>query len=454
MSAPLLRPTTLLRAASCLAVLWGWLLAAPVGKGLDLMPHSFSRSKQFVVYAREGALRGAIGTLGEETKRGILGILDQRDDWKIPIVLDLRAPDPGLPGDRPPIRLIFAQTGTGLKIELDLLTGEAGRGTRIQDELVRTVVLSLAYRESISLPAGRPYTLPPPWLVEGISAYLDNQENGVSATLFAALLPTLQTMSCTDFLGKDPSGMDSTSRGVYRAWAYNLVCLLLRELPGGRDGLAAFIHDLPNTTQASANSAETLGKYFPELAASPDALAKWWTLALARLATADRYQPYTVEETERQLQALMTFPGPVQPKSGEVPAMYTLADYETFTPLKQNEKLLKGVKSGLVLLAAQASPFYQPIVAGYQEVVKALSRSHTKGIAERLHALEAMRRKALQRRDEIADYVNWYEATQMATKSSAFNDYFQAAHQLETPRKIHRPDAISAYLDSLDTEFQ
>ncbi len=435
-------------------LLAGLLLSPPVGRALDLMPHSFSRSKQFVVYAHEGALRGAVGTLGDATKSSLLDLFGQRDDWKIPIVVDLRAPEPGQPDARPPVRLVFAQTGTGLKIELDLLTGEAGRGTRIQDELVRMIMLSLAYQDANRLPAGRPYTLPPPWLVEGLSAYLDNQENGVSASLFAALLPTLQTMSSTEFLGKDPAGMDSTSRAVYRAWAYNLVCMLLRELPGGRESLAAYVRDLPNTPQAVANSAETLGKYFPELAASPDALAKWWTLALARLATADRYQLYTPEESERRLQAMLTFPGPAKAKSGEEPPAYTLGDYQKFTPLKKDDHLLDGLRSSLVLLSGQASPFYQPIVLGYQEVVAKLIRNRTKGVDEDLRILERARRNALKQRDGIADYVNWYEATQVSTKSNAFNDYFHAAHQFDTLQRIHRPDPISAYLDSLDTEFQ
>ena len=429
------------------------LSARPV-RGLDLMPHSFSRSKQFVVYARDGALRGAVGTLGDETKNGVLGMLGLRDEWKIPIVLDLRPPDPGLPGARPPVRLQLSQTGAGMKIELDLLTGEAGRGTRIQDELVRTVLLALAYQNFTGLPPGHSCTLPPPWLVEGLSAYLDNQENGVSASMFAALLPTLQTMAPTDFLGKDPAEMDSTSRGVYRACAYNLVCLLLRELPGGRGELAAFVSDLPNTAPADANSGATLGKYFPELAASPDALAKWWALALAQLASADRFQMYTAGETERRLQALLTFPGPVKPKSAEAPKTYTLADFQEFTPLKQNARLLEGLRTGLVILSGQASPVYHPIITGYQEVVAGLVRNRTRGVGERLRVLDGMRRDALQQRDGIVDYVNWYEATQVSTQSNAFNDYFHAARQFDANQKIHRPDPISAYLDSLDTEFQ
>ena len=433
----------------------GLILPVRLGHGLDLTPHSFSYSKQFVVYAQDGAIRNAVGTLGDDAKNGVLGLLGARDKWKIPIVIDLRPPEPGLPDARPPVRLQFSQTASGMKIELDLLTGEAGRGTRIQDELVRTVLLALAYQNATAgLTPGRAYTLPPPWLVEGISAYLDNQENGVSASMFAALLPTLQTMGNMDFLKKDPAGMDSTSQAVYRACAYNLVCLFLRDLPGGRGELAAFVNDLPNTTQGVANSGESLGKYFPELAASPDALAKWWALALAQLAAGDRFHMYTAEETERRLQALLTFPGPVAPKSAAPPKTCTLADFREFTPMKENARILEDLRAGLVLLSGQASPIYHPIVTGYQEVVAALIRNRTGGVGQRLRELEARRRDALRQRDGIMDYVNWYEATQVPTQSGAFNEYFHASHQLDASQKIHRPDPISAYLDSLDTEFQ
>ena len=42
----------------------------------------------------------------------------------------------------------------------------------------------------------------------------------------------------------------------------------------------------------------------------------------------------------------------------------------------------------------------------------------------------------------------------MSTQSGAFDEYFHASHQFDASRRIHRPDPISAYLDSLDTEFR
>ncbi len=422
-------------------------------RALDLMPHSFSSSRQFVVYAHDGAVRIGIGTLAEDTKTGLLNVLGQHDDWRLPIVIDLRPPPPGAPGARPPVRLSLAQTGAGLKIELDLLTGEAGRGTRIRDEITRAILLELSYRDMDNAPAGLGYTPPPPWLVEGFSAYLENAEDGVSASMFAALLPTSQQLPLQEFLSRDPATMDSTSRGVYRAYAYNLVSLLLHDLEGGREGLLTFIHDLPRTPAAAASDGASLLRHFPSLTSSPDALEKWWTLGLAHLADSDRFRGYTVEETEQHLQAVLTFPGPVDRKHPGPPKDYTLDDYRDFTPLKRNAELLEGTRAALTELSGRANPLSQPIIYGYQEVVSRLCRNRISGVGSRLGELAAGRRQVLKRREAIADYMNWYEATQAPAVSGSFEDYFRASHQFEMGQRTHRPDPISAYLDTLETEL-
>ena len=436
------------------AVVALWIGTANVSRAFDLMPHSLSRSRQFVVYAREGALRGAIGTLGDETKEAMLRALNQPDQWKIPVVVDLRAPEPGVPDARPPVRLTLAQTESGLKIELDLLTGEAGRGTRIREELVRAILLEWAYRDHGDLGVGRTVTLPPPWLVEGFSAYVDNLEDGVSASMFAALLPTTQTMPISEFLARDPTAMDSTSRAVYRAYSYNLVTLLLQDVEGGRAGMEAFIRDLPTLPPEEARSAGVLAQHFPPLAGSPDGLEKWWTLGLARLAAADQFHPYSVEETEQHLAPMLSFQSLPNPKKPAAPKTYTLDDYAEFSGHKQNRVLLEATRRGLVELSGRANPLSRPIIVGYQEVVAALAQERTKDVGQHLKALADARKKVLKQREDIADYINWFEATQVSEQSGDFENYFRTARQQEHSQAVHRPDAISAYLDGLEVEYQ
>ena len=439
-------------AAAALVFACLWVGAGP-GRGTEVLPHSFSRSRQFVVYARDGAIRGAVGALAEETKAGLLSALGLRDQWQIPIVIDLRAPEPNAPDDRLPVRWTLAQTGAGLKLELDLLIGEAERGTRIRDELVRGLLLELAYRDHDRLPAGRPYTPPPPWLVVGLSAYLENLEDGVSAQMFAALLPTTQALSITDFLGRDPAAMDATSRAVHRAYAYNLVCLLLRELDGGRAGLVNFVRQLPGTTYDDARGAAALGRQFPELS-TPSSLDKWWTLGLARLSENDRHLIFSAAECEARLQRALTFTAPADPKRRLPPKAYALGDFKEYGERKSNRQLLEGTREALAALGGQANPLYRQIVADYGDVVSGLMRNHTDGVDEKLRQLAKQRRDMLAYRDKIADYMNWYEATQAASQSGSFEDYFHTARRIGAGQRAHRPDAISIYLDGLGTELR
>lgn len=435
-----------------LAIALLFLGAVAAAAGADLLPKSFSRSKQFVVYAAEGAVRGGIGSIAEETKAGVLQALNAPDRWKLPIVVDLRHPEASMPNARPPSRLLLGQTGAGLKVELDLLLGEAGRDNRIRDELVRAILLEMAYRDHAALPAGQTYNLPPAWLVEGISAYLENEENGVSASLFAALLPSSQTLSLEEFLSRNPAAMDSTSRAVYRAYAFTLIRLLVQELPGGKAGLAAYIHDLPGLAMESERGAGALRNHFPELASSADSLDKWWSLSLARVAASDQYQALSLEETDRRLTGALTFQAPPPPGRDTGPRTRAIADYREVIGLKERKRILAPMQQALLEVSARANPLARPAVEEYQLIVAELIRGKTGGVDERLKRLAGLRAEALTRKTSIDDYLNWYEATQMKTASGAFESYFRAARQIKA--EVRRPDPVSTYLDGLALEFR
>ena len=105
-------------------------------------------------------------------------------------------------------------------------------------------------------------------------------------------------------------------------------------------------------------------------------------------------------------------------------------------------------------MTGRANPLSRPIVTGYQSVVEDLIRNRTRGVAERLAELALARQAIVKRREAIADYLNWFEATQVPDQSGAFEEYFRAARAAEHPPTVHRPDAISAYLDEMDLEFR
>ena len=57
------------------------------------------------------------------------------------------------------------------------------------------------------------------------------------------------------------------------------------------------------------------------------------------------------------------------------------------------------------------------------------------------------------RMSKIDDYMNWFEATNLAGPSGQFADYMKAAERAAQPERA-RKDPISIYLDALETQFE
>src|SRR6266498_2337306 len=70
--------------------------------------HSVSPSRQFVIYGADAELRGAVSNLAERTKTNLLVLLRQRDNWVVPIVVNLQPQQANLP-EVPPADLRFSQ---------------------------------------------------------------------------------------------------------------------------------------------------------------------------------------------------------------------------------------------------------------------------------------------------------------------------------------------------------
>ena len=54
---------------------------------------------------------------------------------------------------------------------------------------------------------------------------------------------------------------------------------------------------------------------------------------------------------------------------------------------------------------------------------------------------------------DIDDYMNWFEATQMESRSGVFADYLRAADQPQPPEPRRR-DPLSVYLDALQDQLE
>ena len=394
---------------------------------------SLSTSRQFLVYGVDVRLRGVICDLAEKTKRDVLQLLRQPDEWTTPIVIDAQYPQANLP-ERPGAALSFAQTGFGLKLQLALTIAPDIALRDVRRELLRAVLLDLIYRHETNLPAESAYVPPPDWLVEGIPA---EQSGDLAAAVFAR-----KPLSLAEFLEQRFDLLDHSGRALYRAYSCLLV-KMLTERPGGRERMARFIADL----HAGGNDRMAdLLLHFPELI-SAGAAEKVWTLNLAQLAVAQPAQSLNVRETEEKLDGLLgakgfDFASAGQNNRGELPAL-----------LRQVSAKAKLARCGLELeiLAGRANLIYQPVISEYAQIALYLARGKTKGVRDRLARVREQRRSAAKRIQEMADYLNWFEATQSVEPSGVFTDYMKAATAQPERR---RRDPISIYLDVLEVQFQ
>jgi hypothetical protein len=223
---------------------------------------------------------------------------------------------------------------------------------------------------------------------------------------------------------------------------------LLTGLPNGRECLLAYIRDLPVGKDGPATD---LMKHFPALGGSTASLEKWWTLSMARLATSDRYKGLSLEESEQHLAALLKIQVPGKKKGEE--KVYSIEQYKEFYKLPEAKPALAELEINLKSLMSEGSPLFKPIVGEYMVAVQDLQKGKTRRMDERLKTTANYRVMLLTRMDQIADYLNWFEATQIVNRSDSFDDYMRAAKEISNEDR-KRGDSISRYLDSVELQMQ
>jgi hypothetical protein len=416
------------------------------GDNFKASDRSVSASKEFVIYCSDLAMRLAVSSFSEQTKKGILGLLGQDDHWKIPVVITFLREDPAQP-DRPASEVRLLSVDGGYKIEVNVSLGRDLAKANFQQQLVRAILLEMEYRDQPPGREGRTYIDPPPWLVEGVTAYLHNRDSEVDVDVYKALLNSSHIPPVAEFLSQNTSGMSATSMKLYRACAASLLQLVVG-LPNGHACLAAYVHDLP--FGHNAPTADFMS-HFPALGGSTESLEKWWTLSMARISASDRYKGLSLQETDQKLTALLKITIPTG-KTGETKT-FAIGEFKQFIKLPQARAVLTGTVFGLAGLQAQSNPLFRPILVEYQTIVADLQRGKTRRIADRLNNVARYRDLVLTRMDQIDDYMNWFEATQMATRSDSFDEYMRTANELslESPK---RDDAINRYLDAVELQMQ
>ena len=423
---------------------WAALLLEPLAAGaVDLREHS--DLKQFSVFCEDVPLRMRVVSFAGEVKRDVMQLLGDRDDaWKAPIVIVIE-PASGARLDEPAARVRLVESLPGFKVQIDVRVGENPSDVNLQRQIVRAVLLEYAYREA-GVKGGTAFRESPWWITGGIVQLIRQRETGVNSGLFKRLIETNKLPPLADFLGANPDELGATARAMDEALAACLLQLLASQ-PGGRAGIARMVRDWP---RSDGDPVALLRKRFPALAADEVTLQKWWTLNLARFAVADRYRGLSADETEKELAALLAIEIPTG-KDGAKKA-FAPGDFAQYLKLPASRAVLAERHTQIIALSARASALYRPVLVEYEQAFALLARGKTGGVRERLARIEEYRASVLRRTAEIADYLNWFEGTQLGGKSNAFDSYLKTASEISGQEQKRR-DPISRYLDGIEREY-
>ena len=399
---------------------------------------SVSPSRQFIIYGADAVVRGAVSNLAERTKTNLLALLRQRDNWALPVIVNLQPQQANLP-EVPPAGMRFSQTGFGLKLQLDLVISENLDVSFVEREILRSILLEMIYRKEPHIAAGTRFVEPPDWLIDGVLALAPGRDRG---PLVEALTTADTTMPLEKFVSVRASLLDSAARTLYRAYAFALVQMLVDR----KDGPGRLAQYIGHLATASNESFTNLTAHFPFLVTDAEAT---WRATLHRLKSFQAYELLTFSGSERRLDELLR----VKISERNEPAKVTALDELAQRKISPADKMaLSELNRELLVFMAQANPVLRPVVRDYQEIAALLARGKRKGTAKRLSRLDVTRKQLVARMSDIDDYMNWFEATQMKHGSGNFAGYLKAVDQSQLPA-ARRRDPLSVYVDALEDQY-
>lgn len=427
---------------------WRWffvlLASLAPASAIDLRQRSESSSKQFVVFSDDVRLRQRVAGFVEEVKSDVLRLLGEGDRWKAPIVITLERASTLQPG-QPPVVLRLIETQPGFKVEIDVKVGDDPTVVNLQKHIIRAVLLEYAYRHT-GVVGGTSFVESPWWIVEGLTEMARRRDSGVDTDLFRRLVETNRLPPIESFLGEKPDELGPTALAIDRALAMCLLQLLV-EQPGGRESLARLVREKP---KSDGDPLALLAKEYPIFGRGKQTLQKWWTINLARFAEVDRYQGLTTEETEKALASLLRLEVAIN-KAGDK-RTFGVAEFAEYLKVPASRAALTSRHNEIIALSLRADALYRPVLADYEQIFSLLARGKSRGMRDRLAQVEQYRSFVLRRSSEIADYLNWFEATQMGSRSNMFDNYLKTANEIsEQDRKQKNP--IGRYLDEFEQEF-
>ena len=409
---------------------------------------SVSRTRQFVVRGGEGPERGAVAVLAEDTKHELLRLLDAKDEWKVPVVVELH----GKPGDpRPPRTVVpglFA-TDQGWRLQLDVHLARGVENDRFEYAVLEMLVYEWSLRGMATGDAEQRLVVRP-WLAEGLLEAIRWRAKRSDRRPYESLHKSGGLFRLDQLFGlgdRQFDELDAASREAFRVSAGSLVLALLEQA----DGRAAFRRMLGEVARFEGDTPILLRKHFPDLNLSERSLAKWWRLQMANMAEAPLTDVLTIAETEATLEVALQ----LQTRDAEGLAVSRgLEKFKELAGLTEAERAeaVRPAQDGLVRLSYRCFPSFRSLLNDYQQVLRDIAAGKDRKTAERLAKLAEVRELMRQRATRARDYMDWFEITRAREASGEFDDYLRIKEQLK-PAADHGHDPVSRYLDDMQKAF-
>ena len=445
----------------------------------DKIGRTYSEGSPFIIWGGNRTQRSNLFTAAGVVRRAVQETLHLNDRWYYPIVLQIREPLASGTDQRPPVWTTISQVEGGFRIEINLVPRrQAVPGPLLQENLVRAILADQVLKGKAGQDLAGTTPPPPDWLLHGTLALMDYRQLGRMSRTFSRIFQLGRVLSVQDILNAEPAGMDSVSLTIYRVSCGGLLMMLL-EQPKGPEQLAKL---LPALAQQGTDPGLLIERAFPALTGSANSLSKWWSLQIAALSQPGLDEVQKPDETGQQLAEALILrysqPPPKEKRPNAIKRFFTpdkaaapapsldptpeaspllscgIEDFARVLALPDPAPVFNQVELALTRLMLRAHPIYRPIIQEYQDNVRSLAKGKSgKTLPATFQRLATTRQKLATALRGIEDHLDWYEATQSTTLSGAFEDYLEAAGELEKPRPP-RTDAISRYLDEMEAEYR
>ena len=413
------------------------LVASLLDAGAVDAVNGLSRGDNFVVYSRDRAWRTKVLRTAESASALWAKTLGDTLRPSAPILIVDRTRD-GVPHGNTAIATgVFETDGMGMKVQVEVYESAGLRGGSLEAEIFRAMAYHVMFQKNPPR-SGRTYSTPPGWFIEGLTESLCREDGKAPDGLYEALVRSGRPPNIQEFLKQKPERLDGTSLSLYRAQALALINALVKNKES-QNRLGAFMQ----TPEFSESQPDSLLAAFPELKGDMRLLSKVWTLEIARSTMPAKLSSLSVSQTDKELAGILAMPAFA--KAAE--SMGNQNRKPSLSAAAQSQGggyLMRQSSIELLNLEFRGHPFMRPIISEYRSIVEILARKPKTNLVKRIDAVERTRSALLVQSEKIADYLNWYEATQLEVSEVSILDEFR---EPDIPK---RNDPITLYMDGIE----